>query len=144
MSDLTTTLSKRYPASPEAVFDAWTDPEGLGAWFSPMTTASVPELDLRVGGAFRIDMHGEDADYVHTGKYLEVDRPHRLVFTWISAGTEDKETRVTVDLAADGDGTLLTLTQERFPCEESRDSHQQGWGAILEKFTGVCAGSGSG
>ena len=139
MSELTTTISKQFNASCEAVFDAWTDPEGLGAWFSPMTTASVPKLDLRVGGEFQIDMHGEDMDYVHTGKYLEVDKPNRLVFTWISAGTADQETVVTVEIAADGDGSLLTLTHERFPSEESRDNHAQGWAAILEKFDGVCS-----
>jgi len=50
MSDLTTTLSRKFAASPEAVFDAWTDADSMGAWFSPMTTASVPKLDLRVGG----------------------------------------------------------------------------------------------
>ena len=137
MSDLKTTLSKHYDASPEAVFDAWTDPEGLGAWFSPMTTASVPVLDLRVGGEYRIDMHGEDIDYVHTGRYVEVDRPNRLAFTWISAGTKDKETLVTVEIAADGGGSLLTLTHEKLPDEESRDNHEKGWDAILENWSGV-------
>jgi len=143
MSDLKTTLNKHYPASPEAVFEAWTDPQGLGAWFSPMTTASVPVLDLRVGGEFRIDMHGDGENYVHTGKYLEVERPNRLVFTWISAGTNDQETVVTVEIAADGEGAMLTLTHTGFPGEESRDNHQQGWSAILEKFERVCAGSGT-
>jgi uncharacterized protein YndB with AHSA1/START domain len=141
MSELTTTISKHFNASPDAVFDAWTDPEGLGAWFSPMTTASVPKLDLRVGGEFQIDMHGEDMDFVHTGKYLEVDRPGRLVFTWISVGTADQETTVTVEIAADGDGSMLTLTHENFPSEESRDNHAQGWAAILGKFEGVIAGA---
>ena len=141
MSDLTTTLSRKFAASPEAVFDAWTDAESMGAWFSPMTTASVPKLDLRVGGEYQIDMHGEDMDYVHTGKYLEVDRPHKLVFTWVSAGTADQETVVTIEIADDGDGSLLTLKHERFPSEESRDNHEKGWGAILEKFSGVCAGA---
>jgi uncharacterized protein YndB with AHSA1/START domain len=140
MSDITTTLSKRLDASPEAVFDAWTDPEGMGAWFSPMTTASVPKLDLRVGGDFQIDMHGEDMDFVHTGRYLEIDRPRKLAFTWISGGTQDQETVVTLNLEADGDGTLLTLTHERFPNTESRDNHAKGWAAIMEKFVGVCAG----
>jgi uncharacterized protein YndB with AHSA1/START domain len=140
MSDLTTTLSKRFDASPEAVFDAWTDPAGMGAWFSPMTTASVPKLDLRVGGDFQIDMHGEGKDYVHTGRYLEIDRPRKLVFTWVSEGTQDQETVVTLDLEADGDGTLLTLTHERFPDTESRDNHAKGWDAIIEKFVGVSVG----
>jgi uncharacterized protein YndB with AHSA1/START domain len=104
-----------------------------------MTTASVPELDLRPGGAYRIDMHGEDTDYVHTGKYFEVDRPNRLVFTWISVGTHDTETLVTVEIAAEGDGAQLTLTHENLPDEESRNNHEKAWGAILEKCTGVCS-----
>ena len=141
MSDLKTTISRNFNTTPEAVFDAWTDPEGLGAWFSPMTTASVPKLDLRVGGEFQIDMHGEDMDFVHTGKYLEVERPNRLVFTWVSPGTADQETVVTLDIAADGEGTVLTLTHEKFPSEESRDNHEKGWGAILEKFDGICEGT---
>lgn len=138
MSDLTTTISKHFAAAPEAVFDAWTDPDNMGAWFSPMTTASVPKLDLKVGGEFQINMHGPDADYVHTGRYLEIDRPGKLVFTWISEGTKDQETVVTLALATDGEGTLLTLTHERFPDTESRDNHNKGWEAILEKFAGVC------
>lgn len=138
MSDLTTTLSKHFAATPEAVFDAWTDPENMGAWFSPMTTASVPKLDLTVGGEFQINMHGQDTEYVHTGRYLEIDRPRKLVFTWVSEGTKGQETIVTLALAADGEGTLLTLTHERFPDTESRDNHAQGWEAIMEKFAGVC------
>jgi uncharacterized protein YndB with AHSA1/START domain len=138
MSDLTTTLSKHFAAEPEAVFDAWTDPDNMGAWFSPMTTASVPKLDLRVGGEFQINMHGQDTEYVHTGQYLEIDRPRKLVFTWVSEGTQDRETVVTLVLAADDKGTLLTLTHERFPDTESRDNHAKGWAAILEKFVGVC------
>jgi uncharacterized protein YndB with AHSA1/START domain len=140
MSDLSTTLSKHFNATPETVFDAWTNAGGMAAWFSPMTTASVPKLDLRVDGEFQIDMHGEDMDYVHTGRYLEIDRPHKLVFSWVSAGTKDQETVVTLVFAVDGDGTLLTLTHDKFPDTESRDNHANGWAAIMEKFAGACVG----
>jgi uncharacterized protein YndB with AHSA1/START domain len=140
MSELTTTLSRHFNASCEAVFDAWTDAEGLGAWFSPMTTASVPKLDLKVGGEFQIDMHGDGEDYVHKGKYLEIERPHRLAFTWLSDGTGQQETTVTLDLQADADGTALTLTHTQFPSDESRDNHAKGWTAIVEKLEAELAG----
>jgi len=132
MSELS--LKKHLPVSPEIVFDAWTTPEHMSHWLSPMTTASIPKLDLRVGGEFQIDMHGEGKDYVHTGKYIEVDRPNKLVFSWFSDGTQQQETIVTLELEPDGEGTLLTLTHERFPTEESRNNHEQGWTAILGKL----------
>ncbi len=144
MSELTLTLTRHLPASPEVVFDAWTTPDHMANWLSPMTTASIPRLDLRVGGEFQIDMHGGEKDYVHTGRYLEIDRPHKLVFTWISEGTQQQETVVTLELKPDGDGTALTLTHERFPSAESRDNHEKGWTAIVEKLDAVFASERTG
>lgn len=139
MSEYTLTVKKHIPASPERVFDAWTDAEGMAQWFSPMTTASIPVMDLRPGGEYRIDMHGDGKDYVHTGKYIEIERPKRLRFSWHSEGTQQKETIVTVELEADGDGTLLTLTHEQLPSEQSRAEHEGGWKAILDKTVAVVA-----
>lgn len=134
MSEHTLTIKKRLPAPPEVVFDAWTTAEHMAGWVSPMTTASVPKLDLRVGGEFQIDMHGDEKDYVHTGKYIEIDRPNKLVFSWLSDGTQQKETIVTLDFEADSEGTVLTLTHDRFPTEESRNNHEQGWTVIADKL----------
>lgn len=140
MSDHNLTLKKRLPVPPEVVFDAWTTPEHMENWFSPaMMPASVPKLELRVGGEFRVDMHGEEKDYVHTGKYIEIDRPRKLVFSWFSESTQQKETVVTLELQADGDGTLLSLTHERFPTEESRDAHRGGWSEIVDRLEDVLA-----
>jgi uncharacterized protein YndB with AHSA1/START domain len=139
MSDLTLTIKKHLTAPPEAVFDAWTTPDHMANWLSPMTTASVPRLDLRVGGEYQIDMHGEETNYVHKGAYVEIERPHKLSFTWISEGTEQQETLVTLLLTPDGGGTELTLTHERFPSPESRDNHEQGWTAIVAKLEGALA-----
>ncbi|MDX2472517.1 MAG: SRPBCC domain-containing protein [Candidatus Krumholzibacteria bacterium] len=141
MSELSMTMSRHLLASPEAVFDAWITPSSMAQWLSPMTTADVPRLDLRVGGEYQIDMHGEGEIYVHTGKYLEIDRPHRLVFTWQSEGTGQQETVVTLEMKAEGDGTAFTLTHERFPNAESRDNHEKGWNAIVAKLEGVLAGA---
>ena len=144
MREHTMTMTKHLPVSPEVVFDAWTTPDHMANWLSPMTTATVPRLDLRVGGEYQIDMHGGEKDYVHTGRYLEIDRPHKLVFTWLSEGTQQQETVVTLELEADGDGTALTLTHERFPSAESRDNHEKGWTAIVEKLDAVFANERTG
>ena len=60
--------------------------EDAGEWFGPRGfTSSVPELDLRVGGALRIVMHGPDGnDYPMKGVFAEVKAPERLVFSNIA------------------------------------------------------------
>lgn len=134
-------VSRHYDATPEEVFDAWTDAEGLGEWMSPFPARgfrrSSVKLDPRVGGAFEIVMHGEDRDYPHRGVYKEIDRPRRLVFTWISKGTEQRESTVTIELKPERGGTLLTLTHEGLPSESLAKDHSKGWTEILEHLASV-------
>lgn len=70
-------LERVLPATPQEVFAAWTTPERMAAWMSPAGAAEA-EVDLRVGGAFRVVMVEHDR-LEHTGSYLEVDPPRRLV-----------------------------------------------------------------
>src|SRR6187399_217541 len=86
-------------ASAEDLFDAWLDPEALAQWMRPGEIRStVARVEPRVGGAYEITMHGSaGSSYVHKGVYRAIDRPKRLVFTWHSPATEQKETLVTVD-----------------------------------------------
>ncbi|MET0814548.1 MAG: SRPBCC family protein, partial [Pseudoxanthomonas sp.] len=79
-------VTRYFEASPERVFDAWLVPRTLGQWmFGPrVREENVVRLDVdpRVGGNFslKVERKGELVD--HVGQYLEIDRPHRLVFTW--------------------------------------------------------------
>jgi uncharacterized protein YndB with AHSA1/START domain len=133
-------LSRTYAASLDAVFDAWLDPVGLVAWFLPgPSMKATAEIDARVGGAFQIIMKTEENEYVHDGKYLEIDRPNHLVFTWISPGTQGEVSKVTVNLTETGDGTRLDLTHEGLPSVEAIKNHTLGWGGILEKLGGFLA-----
>ena len=129
-------LQRLLPASPQEVFDAWTDPKSLQQWFCPGTVslASV-DLDVRVGGHFRIVMRDETKDLLHTGTYREIDPPQRLVFTWRSSGTYDQETLVTVELHPRGTKTELVLTHERLPDASSAGKHEEGWQDVVRKLT---------
>jgi uncharacterized protein YndB with AHSA1/START domain len=130
-------IVRRLPARPEEVFDAWIDAESLRVWMCPgeMRVVAV-DVDARVGGRFRIVMRGAQGDVEHTGQYCDVRRPERLVFTWMSRITAERETLVTIELRAQGKGTELTLTHEQFPDDEARRLHQGGWTSIVEKLTG--------
>jgi len=96
----------------------------------------LAESDARVGGRYRIVVRppdGEEHDV--SGTYREVVPDEKLVFTWAWRTTPERESLVTVELTPDGDGTLLTLTHERFYDEAARDRHQAGWGVILDRLT---------
>lgn len=125
-------LRRLLPATAEEVFAAWTDPELMGRWLSPVGHAEV-EVDLQVGGGFRVTMVGEDRKIEHTGEYLEIAPPRRLAFTWHSPYTGPEPTVVTVDLRPAEDGTELLLTHERLP-EDQVEPHSGGWGRMLDRL----------
>jgi uncharacterized protein YndB with AHSA1/START domain len=126
-------VSRRIGAPPERVFDAWLDPQSLSVWMCPgATTRAEATLEPRVGGRFRIVMHGEGKTYEHTGEYQVIERPRRLVFTWASAFAG--ETRVSVEFEPADGGTKLTLTHEGFVDAEVAKKHKGGWGEILAKL----------
>lgn len=131
-SPLRLTVSKRYNATPQAIFAAWTDPASLKQWLCPEGgSVSFAAADVQVGGAYRIDMQFGQQVVTHHGVYQEIVPPSKLVFTWESANTQGQQTVVTVELFARGNETELVLTHERFPSAEATQGHVQGWQSIL-------------
>ncbi len=136
-------LTRTFEASPEKVFDAWTNPEALTKWFGPTNDFTVPlaEVDLRVGGAYRIQMKAPDGE-IHTavGTYKEIIPAEKLVFTWAwEAGSTcgdsgAGESLVTLRFCAQGPATEMTLLHEQFPDSETRDKHQEGWNGCLHRL----------
>lgn len=137
----TLVIRRQLAASPEKVFEAWTKAEHLAQWMAPTAemTTTVHELDLRVGGRYRIEMRDptRDEPYIVGGTYREVSPPNRLVFTWQweKSFSPKNETLVTLTFTASGDGTELVLTHERFADRETRDDHDKGWNGCLDRLT---------
>lgn len=133
-------ITKRLPATPDEVYDAWTDPQSLMQWMTPSDAESCKaKMDVRVGGKFHIDMIGEKQTYPHDGEYLKLDRPKVIEFTWISPGTQMQRTVVTVELRPVGGETELTLTHKAFPTKDAADQHKKGWTQIVEHLGEVLA-----
>jgi uncharacterized protein YndB with AHSA1/START domain len=117
----------------EKVFAAWTTVELMQEWMCPENgIVAAAELDLRIDGAFRIDMLANGVLTSHTGVYREISPPRRLVFTWVSTYTYVRDTLVTVDLHPRGDKTELTITHTLLPDEISHENHGWGWTQLVD------------
>jgi uncharacterized protein YndB with AHSA1/START domain len=126
-------------ASAERLFDAWTKPELMKKWFhaSEKMTTPVAEVDLKVGGAWKIDMvNSKGVTYPCMGAYKVIDRPNKLVFTWSpSNGKDDYMTTVTILLKKVSDTvTELTLTHEGLRNEQEYKDHNGGWDGCLNEL----------
>ena len=131
-------LERLIPASPEDVFDAWTEPQILAQWWGPegFTTPS-PQVDLRVGGSYRTVMIAADGgEFIATGMYREIERPRRLIFTWAweKEGARGHETQITVTFDAAPGGTKLVFLQQRFQAAHERNRHQHGWNSMFNRL----------
>ena len=131
------TLRRHYPVAAEKVWRAWTDPQALKAWFGPEEIVSVPlaEVDLRVGGRFRVTMLAADGEtHDVSGVYQELVPNRKLVFSWAWRSTPERESRVTVRIEPDGNGCELVLMHEQFFDEVARDGHNHGWTGAMVKL----------
>jgi uncharacterized protein YndB with AHSA1/START domain len=140
-SQTTLQVKRRFEASRERVFRAWTEAAALCQWFfpSPDYTVEVPVLELRVGGTYQVVTHQANGN-VHRlgGSYREIRPPEKLVFTWgweLEAG--DSETLVTVEFHDLGGSTEIVLIDERFSNLEEWEKHGQGWTGCLDQLAKI-------
>ena len=131
-------LKRVLPVSRERVFAAWIDPKKLKLWWGPGEVECLDaEVDLRVGGRYKILLKGEsNQPFSVSGEYKEISEPQKLVFTWDWDDAEMSvgETLVTLKLSEVDGQTELELTHERFPTQNDRDNHEGGWTSLLEKL----------
>ena len=114
-------------------------PAALREWWCPSGwTAGEIEVELRVGGAYRIAMArtAGGAPVVVSGQFLEVDPPKRLVYTWCWEGafTDMPPTLVSLELQGSVDETLLTLRHENFVDAALRQQHRSGWISACDRL----------
>jgi uncharacterized protein YndB with AHSA1/START domain len=121
-------------ATAERVFDAWTLPEHLMVWWGPRpVTCSGAEVDLRVGGRYRIDNALPDGTTVTIeGEFRDIQRPHRLVYTWHMGQGAEESSLVTVHFQSRGEATDVVVVHESVPSAAARDSHEKGWNGCLD------------
>ncbi len=136
------TLTRRFNAPPEKVYAAWADPQRLVQWFGPgaVEEGSVKaDIDLRVGGRYRISFRANGNYNEVSGVYREVVPNQKLVFSWAWHSTPERESLVTISIRPDGSGSLLVFHHAQFVDENARDNHQRGWTEFLGKLESYLA-----
>ena len=122
-------VSVHIAARPEIVFSYFTDPARYTQW---MGREAI--LEPVPGGRYRVSMRDGLAT---AGQFVEVDPPHRLVFTW--GWTNDPavppgSTRVEVTFTHENGGTRVVLRHHGLSDHEQTDHHRKGWDLYLARL----------
>ena len=131
---------RRTIAAPrERVFQAFTRPEDVRQWSAPAPlSVAVAEIDLRVGGRFRIAMEQPDGGrHVATGEYREITPPQRLVYTWSWDDKSVADSLITVEFQERGAATEVVLRHEQLPDATSAQRHTEGWNGCFDKLAAM-------
>ncbi|NBB52134.1 ATPase [Rhizobium sp. CRIBSB] len=133
-SDRELVVTRTFDAPAHIVFEAWTEPELMKRWWAP---ASMPiplrslEMDVRVGGTYRLVFGHSDADAMaFVGNYLEVQPPSRLVWT----NEEEPDGAVTTVTFEDRDGRTLLTVHELYPSREALEAGRGAEEGMPEQF----------
>lgn len=124
-----------FSASAERVFDAWLDPEKAAKFFFATATGQIVRvaIDARVGGSFTIVDRRNGEDVAHTGTYLELVRPSRIVFSFKVDKYSADQTLVTIDIKPLPDGCEVTITHDLDPqFADFTQRTRAGWASMLE------------
>ena len=159
-TETTLSITRTLSAPRELVFRAWTDPDMLRQWWGMSADYSTPiaEVDLRVGGKYRLGMQAPDHQhpFVVGGTFREVSPPEKLVYTWVwehfgeddASGSAEEagsppdavETVVTVEFRDLQGSTEIVLTHQNFADRNMRDEHSQGWNGALDQLAQLVEG----
>ena len=142
------TMTREFDAPRELVFDAFTDPDQLAAWFGPVGVDSPRDrivVEPRVGGTWQLVMVWEEDGVAKEGPIDAVisvyDPPSLLVATQLAEPDAATAVRLEMRLAFEdlGGRTRLHLTQGPFGSADFMDMTREGWGTSFTKLDKVLA-----
>lgn len=144
-------VQRAFACTAEAVYDAWLDPRLAQRFLfnAPGGRVVRCEIDPGVGGRFTVvDRRPLEADGTaaleveHCGRFLQLDRPRRIAFSFSLPQFQSHESTVVIDIEPQGDGCELTLRHDLGPMEDAREMLEQaeaGWARMLTQLDAALA-----
>ena len=121
-SDRELVVLRTVDAPARLVFEAWTQPDLFRRWWVPTSfglTLVSCEMEVRVGGQYRLVFLHEGTNVAFYGTYLEVTPPTRLVWTNEEGDAGATVTTVTFD---ERDGKTQLVVHDLYPSEDALDA----------------------
>ena len=120
-------------ALPDRVFAALITPRELARWWGDSEMYRTTwDVDLSVGGEYVCHATAVDGTAMEVrGRFVEIDRPRRLAYTWNASWDPSGETMVAYDLIARGEKTLVRVTQSGFATDADLGGYKDGWTRVL-------------
>ena len=126
-------VTRTFNAPPRIVFEAWTTPALFRQWWVPksmgMSLLSC-EMDVRVGGSYRLEFAHGDSQSAFFGKYIEVTPHSRLVWT----NEEGDDGAVTTVTFEEKGGKTLIVLHELYPSKDALDADLGSYDGMRETF----------
>lgn len=141
-----------FTSDPARVFDAWLDPGLVRVWLrAALLELGVPgdittvAIDPRVGGAFEFSDRRVEGEARHWGRYLRLDRPREIAFTWITDPSEEEDPSiVTVTITPEGAGCRVEVVHEMSPeWRDYLDRTALAWARMLRGIEACLAPAGA-
>ncbi|MBM3547888.1 MAG: SRPBCC domain-containing protein [Alphaproteobacteria bacterium] len=128
-------VEKHLPASPERIFDAWLHTDTARKFLFATEGGAMVRvaIDARPGGGFVMVDKREGQEIEHVGSYLEIDRPHRLVFDFAVPKFSAERTRVSVAIRGQEPGSVISITHE-VVVAGYEERARQGWSMMLDRL----------
>jgi uncharacterized protein YndB with AHSA1/START domain len=118
------TITRMIPATPEEVYDVWVDPKSPGGpWHGAARLIVNPVVD----GLFYFAVNHEGRVWPHYGRFVKLERPKLVEYTWMSEATKGAESTVTFTLEKQGADTKVTLRHAGVPDDALGRQHKDGW-----------------
>jgi uncharacterized protein YndB with AHSA1/START domain len=140
---VTAMVTGLFSAPPERVFDAFLDTKMIGRFMFGPEIRDEEIISLQnepwVGGTFSYVVRRQGKTFNHMGAYIEIDRPHRLVFSWaVKEDPENNQSRIVIGILPIIAGCELTLTHEMPRNQEDFvEKGRVAWGKMIDKLTEI-------
>ena len=136
-------ITRIFDAPRARVFQAWTDPDDIAAWYGPEhfdTPRERIRIDLRVGGRYELTMVRRDNGQKMPLGYeiLELVEPELLVLRSDPIPGMHEPTLTRIELYDHGEKTRMTLTDG--PYARNAGYAEAGWNSAFDQLATVVAG----